>query len=146
MTITFIATIAILSALKVAVASIPTSTVDWLLRKFELHHKLSEENADISFEGRAVQGAEKANIITAWNESLFLEEYYVHSGNREYYSNPSHGISPIEIVLDTGKTPVMFHVYQHAEYVDVVKQVKSKVRAYKIKAEMLHNKASGKAV
>lgn len=52
----FIVTLFIFGALKVLVSSMPTSVVESIISRFELHQKLDEENTSISIDGKKYRG------------------------------------------------------------------------------------------
>ncbi|SPT91022.1 Uncharacterised protein from bacillus cereus group [Bacillus cereus] len=52
MTTWFIVTLFVFGAIKVLVSSMPTSVVESISSKFELHQKLEAENTSISIDGK----------------------------------------------------------------------------------------------
>ena len=79
-------------ALKVLVSSMPTSVVESIISRFELHQKLDEENTSISIDGKNIEGETKLQVIHEFNEALFLDKHYF----------PPRG-EGIPIVIDTKK-------------------------------------------
>lgn len=88
----FIVTLFIFGALKVLVSSMPTSVVESIISRFELHQKLDEENTSISIDGKNIEGEMKLQVIHEFNEALFLDKHYF----------PPHG-EGTPIVIDTKK-------------------------------------------
>ncbi len=52
MTTWFIVTLFVFGAIKVLVSSMPTSVVESIISRFELHQKLEAENTSISIDGK----------------------------------------------------------------------------------------------
>ncbi|MDA1674587.1 YfmQ family protein [Bacillus cereus group sp. TH152-1LC] len=123
MTTWFIVALIIFGLLKIIVTSIPTSVVDSLISRFELHPKLGDEEVTITIEDRILQGEEKTQIINYFNDAIFVEQYY---------APPINNGTPIVIGTKRGKTDIRFFIYIHDEHVDVVKKYKKKVIAYKL--------------
>ena len=70
MTTWFIVTLFIFGALKVLVSSMPTSVVESIISRFELHQKLDEENTSISIDGRK-KGIKRLDFLyTAMRNTL----------------------------------------------------------------------------
>ena len=59
MTTWFIVTLFIFGALKVLVSSMPTSVVESIISRFELHQKLDEENTTVTVDRESVEGEAK---------------------------------------------------------------------------------------
>ena len=128
----FIVTLFIFGALKVLVSSMPTSVVESIISRFELHQKLDEENTSISIDGKNIEGEMKLQVIHEFNEALFLDKHYF----------PPRG-EGIPIVIDTkkGNKEIRFSLYSYEEHVDVIKQYKKKVVAYRLRSKSLQNRA-----
>lgn len=76
MTTWFIVTLFIFGALKVLVSSMPTSVVESIISRFELHQKLDEENTTVTVDGESIEGEMKLQVIHEFNEALFLDKHY----------------------------------------------------------------------
>ncbi|ACM13970.1 conserved hypothetical protein [Bacillus cereus Q1] len=128
----FIVTLFIFGALKVLVSSMPTSVVESIISRFELHQKLDEENTSISIDGKNIEGETKLQVIHEFNEALFLDKHYF----------PPRG-EGIPIVIDTkkGNKEIRFSLYSYEEHVDVIKQYKKKVVAYRLRSKSLQTRA-----
>ncbi len=128
----FIVTLFIFGALKVLVFSMPTSVVESIISRFELHQKLDEENTSISIDGKNIEGETKLQVIHEFNEALFLDKHYF----------PPRG-EGIPIVIDTkkGNKEIRFSLYSYEEHVDVIKQYKKKVVAYRLRSKSLQTRA-----
>ncbi|PFB97800.1 hypothetical protein CN296_15550 [Bacillus cereus] len=132
MTTWFIVTLFIFGALKVLVSSMPTSVVESIISRFELHQKLDEENTTISLDGMNIEGEMKLQIINDFNEALFLDKHYF----------PPHGEgTPIIIETKKGKRTITLSIYSYEEHVDVVKQYRKKVVAYRLRSKSLQTLA-----
>lgn len=92
MTTWFIVTLFVFGAIKVLVSSMPTSVVESIISRFELHQKLEAENTSISIDGKNIEGEMKLQVIHEFNEALFLDKHYF----------PPHG-EGTPIVIDTKK-------------------------------------------
>jgi hypothetical protein len=128
MTTWFIVTLFIFGALKVLVSSMPTSVVESIISRFELHQKLDEENTTVSLDGKNIEGEMKLQVINDFNEALFLDKHYF----------PPHGEgTPIIIETKKGKRTIILSVYSYKEHIDVIKQYKKKVVAYRLRSKSL---------
>ncbi|PQZ57311.1 MULTISPECIES: YfmQ family protein [Bacillus] len=128
MTTWFIVTLFIFGALKVLVSSMPTSVVESIISRFELHQKLDEENTTVSLDGKNIEGEMKLQVINDFNEALFLDKHYF----------PPHGEGmPIIIETKKGKRIITLSIYSYKEHVDVIKQYKKKAVAYRLRSKSL---------
>ena len=50
----------------------PTSVVESIISKFELHQKLEEENTSISIDGKNIEGETKLQVIHEFNEAFYF--------------------------------------------------------------------------
>lgn len=133
--------IILISAVKLFMTCLPTPVVEWLVSKFELHSKLSDSDADLTINGKHLADEEKLQVIQEFNEAIFIEKYYVHPGNQEFYLHPKKGETPLVIETKRGKKDVRLFVYSYSDHVDVVKQVKKKVFAYSLLSESLQKRS-----
>ncbi|HGH7178688.1 hypothetical protein DXB51_00020 [Bacillus cereus] len=132
MTTWFIVTLFIFGALKVLVSSMPTSVVESIISRFELHQKLDEESTIISLDGKNIEGEMKNQVINDFNEALFLDKHYF----------PPHGEgTPIIIETKKGKRTITLSIYSYEEHVDVIKQYKKNVVAYRLRSKSLQTLA-----
>lgn len=129
----FIVTLFIFGALKILVSSMPTSVVKSIISRFELHQKLDEENTTVLLDGKNIGGEMKLQVINGFNEALFLDKHYF----------PPEG-EGIPIVIDTkkGNKEIRFSLYSYEEHVDVIKQYKKKVVAYRLRSKSLQTPTS----
>lgn len=139
MTWTVIIVTVLLSLVKLLVTCLPTSTVEWLLSKFETHSKLSKENVILSVDGRQVEGEETKRFVQLFNEANFLKKHYIWPGSEEAYLNPEGSQTPVIIHDKRGTKNVRILVYIYKDRVDVVKQYKKKLIAYSLASENLQN-------
>ncbi|MFP7159228.1 YfmQ family protein [Priestia aryabhattai] len=133
--------IIVVSALKILITSMPTPVVKWLLGKFELHSKLAPSTVSITREGRVLQGEEKKQFINEFNKATFLNKYYVHSGNKNYFLSPDSTENPYIIDMKKGKHSVRLVLYFYKNQIDVVKLYKKKVEAYSLLSEHFQGRA-----
>ncbi|MDM5235409.1 YfmQ family protein [Bacillus cereus] len=132
MTTWFIVTLFIFGALKVLVSSMPTSVVESIISRFELHQKLDEEHTTVSLAGKNIEGEKKLQVIHEFNEALFLDKHYF----------PPHGEgTPIIIETKKGKRTITLSIYSYEEHVDVIKQYKKNVVAYRLRSKRLQTLA-----
>ncbi|MFK4293680.1 hypothetical protein ABH955_004987 [Bacillus sp. RC240] len=132
MTTWFIVTLCIFGALKVLVSSMPTSVVESIISRFELHQKLDEENTTVTVDGESIEGEMKLQVIHEFNEALFLDKHYFP---------PQGNGTPIVIETKKGKREIRFSIYSYEEHVDVVKQYKKKVVAYRLRSKSLQSRS-----
>lgn len=137
MTWAVLAPIILMGILKIVVSSLPNSTVGWLIGKFELHSKLSEANVIVTIDGKRLEGEDKAQVIRDFNEATFVERYYKFPGYKQAYLHPENRGTPLVIETKRGKKTVRLFVYIYNDHVDVVKQYKKKVVAYKLLSDSL---------
>ena len=134
--------IILMGILKIVVSSLPNSTVGWLIGKFELHSKLSEANVSITIDGKPLEGEDKAQVIHKFNEATFVERYYIFPGYEQAYLHPENGGNPLVIDTKGRKKTVRLFVYIYDGHVNVVKQYKKKVVAYKLLSDSLQKTSS----
>ncbi|EJS04048.1 hypothetical protein CQ058_24400 [Bacillus sp. MYb56] len=132
MTTWFIVTLFIFGALKVLVSSMPTSVVESIISRFELHQKLDEENTTVTVDGESIEGEMKLQVIHEFNEALFLDKHYFP---------PQGSGTPIVMETKNGKREIRFSIYSYEEHVDVVKQYKKKVVAYRLRSKSLQSRS-----
>ncbi|MBE7128376.1 YfmQ family protein [Bacillus cereus group sp. MG9] len=132
MTTWFIVTLFIFGALKVLVSSMPTSVVESIISRFELHQKLDEENTTVTVDGESIEGKMKLQVIHEFNEALFLDKHYFP---------PQGNGTPIVMETKKGKREIRFSIYSYEEHVDVVKQYKKKVVAYRLRSKSLQSRS-----
>ncbi|MGE6589159.1 YfmQ family protein [Bacillus mycoides] len=132
MTTWFIVTLFIFGALKVLVSSMPTSVVESIISRFELHQKLDEENTTVTVDGESIEGEMKLQVIHEFNEALFLDKHYFP---------PQGNGTPIVMETKKGKREIRFSIYSYEEHVDVVKQYKKKVVAYRLRSKNLQSRS-----
>ncbi|UNP74955.1 YfmQ family protein [Bacillus nitratireducens] len=132
MTTWFIVTLFIFGALKVLVSSMPTSVVESIISRFELHQKLDEENTTVTVDGESIEGEMKVQVIHEFNEALFLDKHYFP---------PQGNGTPIVMKTKKGKREIRFSIYSYEEHVDVIKQYKKKVVAYRLRSKSLQSRS-----
>ncbi|HEK9102004.1 hypothetical protein KFD70_15920 [Bacillus pfraonensis] len=130
MTTWFVVMLILFGAFKIIVASIPTSVVESIISRFELHPQLNNEAVTVTVDGKRLEGEEKIQIVDYFNEAIFLEKYYFP---------PQSSGTPLIIDTKRGKNDVRFSVYSYDDHVDVVKQYKKKVVAYSLRSKSLQN-------
>lgn len=130
----FIVTLFIFGALKVLVSSMPTSVVESIISRFELHQKLDEENTTVTVDGKSIEGEMKLQVIHEFNEALFLDKHYFP---------PQGEGTPLVIDTKKGKKTIRFSIYSYEEHVDVIKQYKKKVVAYRLRSKSLQSRSVG---
>ncbi|MBS4174300.1 YfmQ family protein [Bacillus sp. FJAT-49736] len=137
MTWIFILSLVLAGSVKIILTCPPTSAVEWLLSKFELHSKLQEASTIITLDGKRLEGEDKQEFIHSFNEATFLERYYVHPGNEKLILQPDNGGTPLVIDTKRGKINVKLFVYRYEDHVDVVKQYRKKMLAYSVRSDSL---------
>src|SRR5689334_10545053 len=99
MTTTAIAITIILGIIKILVSCLPTSTVNWILKKFELHFELNQVNTSLMIKGKRLEGEDKLQVINDYNEATFLMKKHIFPGNERLFLHPENGGTPL--VFDT---------------------------------------------
>ncbi|MED1407713.1 YfmQ family protein [Bacillus mycoides] len=125
-------TLFVFGAIKVLVSSMPTSVVESIISRFELHQKLDEENTTVTVDGESIEGEMKLQVIHEFNEALFLDKHYFP---------PQGNGTPIVMETKKGKREIRFSIYSYEEHVDVVKQYKKKVVAYRLRSKSLQSRS-----
>ncbi|MCY8510468.1 YfmQ family protein [Bacillus mojavensis] len=131
----------LMSLVKIVLTCLPTGVIEWLLSKFEVHAKVNNEDAVLSVDGKRLEGEEKRNMIDQFNEAVFLEKYYIYPGDEERYLYPENGGTPLVIDTKKGKKDVKLFVYSYDDHIDVVKQYKKKVIAYRLLSESMQKQS-----
>ncbi|MCY8104738.1 MULTISPECIES: YfmQ family protein [Bacillus] len=131
----------LMSLVKIVLTCLPTGVIEWLLSKFEVHAKVNNEDAVLSVNGKRLEGEEKRNMIDQFNEAVFLEKYYIYPGDEERYLYPENGGTPLVIDTKKGKKDVKLFVYSYDDHIDVVKQYKKKVIAYRLLSESMQKQS-----
>ncbi|MEG7283574.1 YfmQ family protein [Bacillus sp. 0909A] len=131
----------LMSLVKIVLTCLPTGVIEWLLSKFEVHAKVNKEDAVLSVDGKRLEGEEKRNMIDQFNEAVFLEKYYIYPGDEERYLYPENGGTPLVIDTKKGKKDVKLFVYSYDDHIDVVKQYKKKVIAYRLFSESMQKQS-----
>ncbi|MED4455160.1 YfmQ family protein [Metabacillus fastidiosus] len=128
MTWAFVLLLIFIAFAKILVTCLPTSAVEWIISKFELHPTLSNTDATITINGRSLEGEEKDQVIHYFNEAIFLEKYY---------GTPEDTVTPLVINTKNGKNSVKIFLYSYNDHIDVVKKYKKKVIAYRLRSNSL---------
>ncbi|MBC6976083.1 hypothetical protein H9I32_28080 [Bacillus sp. Xin] len=131
MTTWFVVMLVIFGAFKIIVASIPTSVVESLISRFELHPKLNAGDVTVTIDGKRLEDEEKIQVIDQFNEAIFLEKYYFP---------PQNSGTPVVIHMKKGKNDVSYSMYSYDDHIDVVKQYKKKVVAYSLRSKDLQDR------
>jgi hypothetical protein len=131
----------LMSLVKIVLTCLPTGVIEWLLSKFEVHAKVNNEDAVLSVDGKRLEGEEKRNMIDQFNEAVFLEKYYIYPGDEERYLYPENGGTPLVIDTKKGKKDVKLYVYSYDDHIDVVKQYKKIVIAYRLLSESMQKQS-----
>ncbi|MED4559411.1 YfmQ family protein [Bacillus subtilis] len=129
----------LMSLVKIVLTCLPSGVIEWLLGKFAVHSKLNAEDAVISFDGKRLEDNRKKQVVDQFNKAVFMEKYYIYPGDEERYLNPENGGKPLVIDTKQGKKDVKLFVYRYDDHIDVVKQYRKKVIAYRLLSESLQN-------
>lgn len=136
-----VVSIIVMSLIKIVLTCLPTGAVEWILRKFEIHSKLSDTSATVLRGGKRLEGKDKSQVIHDFNEAVFLERHYIYPGDEKLYLHPKNGAAPLVIETKKGKQDVTLFVYSYEDRVDVVKQQKKKVVAYSLLSDSLQKRS-----
>lgn len=143
MTWLFVTMLIIMSLVKLVLTCLPSGVVEWISAKFEVHSKLSGENADVTIGGKRLEGQDKKEVIQHFNDAIFMEKYYIYPGDEHLYLHPKDSGTPVVIDTKKGKKDVRLWIFTYGDRVDVVKQYKKKVVAYCLQSDILQKRAAG---
>ena len=143
MTWLFVTMLILMSLVKLVLTCLPSGVVEWISAKFEVHSKLSGENADVTISGKRLEGQAKKEVIQHFNEAIFMEKYYIYPGDEHLYLHPKDSGPPFVIDTKKGKKDVRLWIFTYDDRVDVVKQYKKKVVAYCLQSDILQKRAAG---
>ncbi|KKB72519.1 MULTISPECIES: YfmQ family protein [Bacillus] len=143
MTWLFVTMLILMSLVKLVLTCLPSGVVEWISAKFEVHSKLSGENADVTIGGKRLEGQDKKEVIQHFNEAIFMEKYYIYPGDEHLYLHPKDSGTPVVIDTKKGKKDVRLWIFAYNDRVDVVKQYKKKVVAYCLQSDILQKRAAG---
>lgn len=129
----------ILSLLKVLPTVLPLGTVEWIMRKFETHSKLTEDSS-ITIDGKELEGNEKERFIECFNESIFMEKHYIYPGTEHLYLPPEKKGNPIIVQTKMGKSDIRLYLYEVNNSIDIVKQSDKKIVSYNVSSNKLQSK------
>ncbi|WP_160723057.1 YfmQ family protein [Bacillus sp. USDA818B3_A] len=132
-----IISIVLLSILKLLITCLPTGPVEWLIKKFETHSKLSVDKITLTRDGKPLEGEDKVKLVNSFNEAIFLKKHYIYPGTEESFLHPENSETPLVIDTKTGKKDVRLFLYRYNDRVDVVKQYKKKLVAYSLMSDNL---------
>ncbi|MFE4707145.1 YfmQ family protein [Peribacillus simplex] len=131
----------ILSLLKILVSCLPTDAVNWIISKFKIHSEISDENANVTFDGKRLEGEEKIQVINYFNNARFLKKNHIFPGNEQLFLHPENSGTPLVIDTKRSKKDVRLFVYIYDDHVDVVKQYKKKVISYSLLSDSLQERS-----
>ncbi|MEC3608736.1 YfmQ family protein [Bacillus glycinifermentans] len=143
MTWLFVTMLILMSLVKLVLTCLPSGVVEWISAKFEVHSKLSGENADVTIGGKRLEGQDKKEVIQHFNDAIFMEKYYIYPGDEHLYLHPKDSGTPVVIDTKKGKKDVRLWIFTYGDRVDVVKQYKKKVVAYCLQSDTLQKRAAG---
>ena len=141
MTTTAIIITIILSVIKLLASCLPTSTVNWILKKFELHFELSHANTSLTIQGKRLEGEDKQQVIEHYNEAKFLKKQHIFPGNERLFLQREDGGTPLIVDTKQGKKDIRLHVFIYNDRIDVVKQYKKKLAAYTLSSDNLQERS-----
>lgn len=75
MTWLFVTMLILMSLVKLVLTCLPSGVVEWISAKFEVHSKLSGENADVTIGGKRLEGQDKKEVIQHFNDAIFMVIY-----------------------------------------------------------------------
>jgi len=122
--------IIVISLIKILATCLPTGPVEWLMRKFATHSKLTADTATVTFAGQTLEGADKAQVIAEFNEAIFIKKHYIFPGTEDSFLHPDSSEPPLVIDTNSGKKKLRLYVYRYEDRAEVVKQFEKKVVAY----------------
>ncbi|KWW17612.1 hypothetical protein AS888_21575 [Peribacillus simplex] len=129
------------SIIKLLVSCLPTSTVNWILKKFELHFELNQAHTSLTIQGKRLEGEDKLHVINHYNEAKFLKKKHIFPGNERLFLHPENGGTPLIFDTKQGKKDIKLHVFIYPDHIDVVKQYKKKLAAYTLSCDSLQERS-----
>lgn len=114
----------VVHAILVFFMSPPEVVATWILEKFEVHSKLGDSTANVTFSDKCLEGEDKLRFIDNFNQAIFIERYY--------QTIPKYSGTPVVINTKRGKVDFKLFVFIYRDHVDVFKQGKKKVIAYRL--------------
>jgi hypothetical protein len=129
--------IILLSLVKILMTCLPTGPVEWLIRNFEIHSKLSIENVTVTIDGKLLKNEDKVRVVQYFNEAIFLKQQYVYPGTEESFLHPENSETPIVIDAKKGKEDIRLFLHTYNTRVDIVKQYKKKIVVYSMVSDGL---------
>ncbi|MCP8969308.1 YfmQ family protein [Ectobacillus ponti] len=145
MTWTVLVPMILFGIFKIVVSSLPSGAVDWIQKKVETHQKLDANLVEIQVNGESLGHEEKMRVIEAFNEAAFLEQYAVFPGYEQAYLDPERGGTPFVLHVQRGRKRIRMFLYCYTDRVDVVKQHKKKITAYKLRSNYLQQRRAAAA-
>lgn len=127
-----------LSLIKILMTCLPTGVVERLLNLFQVHPKLDAANVSISVGSHSLGEEDIRKIIPHWNEAIFMQKHYIWPGTEQHYLYPDHKGIPLQIHTKMGKHDLKLHAFVDQDRIEVVKQWKTKLIAYTLSSEKLH--------
>jgi len=131
MTWTFVLVLIVAGLLKVIMTCLPTSVVESIVHRFEVHPTLNEAAVTVTFGGKSLEGEKKKQLIEHFNQALFLEKYY--------YSPSETSKAPFIIQTTTAKNNITFFLYSYDDHVDVIKKYRKREISYCVKSSFLQD-------
>ncbi|MEC2074518.1 YfmQ family protein [Metabacillus fastidiosus] len=128
MTWAFVLLLIFIAFAKILVTCLPTSAVEWMISKFELHPTLNNTDAAVTMNGKSLEGEEKDQVIHFFNEAVFLDKYY---------GTPEEKGTPIVIDTKNGRNSIRLFLYASNGHINVVKKYKKKAVAYRLRSTSL---------
>ncbi|MDR6999210.1 YfmQ family protein [Neobacillus niacini] len=132
-----VVSIVLLSIVKILMTCLPTGPVEWLINKFETHTKLTDRNVTVTLGEKQLEGEARMEVLHSFNEATFLKKHYIYPGTEELYLYPVNSEPPFVFETKEGNKEVMIYVYCSNHHVEVVKQYKKKVVAYRLLSKRL---------
>ncbi|ANB56488.1 hypothetical protein GFC29_65 [Anoxybacillus sp. B7M1] len=120
------------SLLKIVITSLPSGVVEWMTDKFQIHSKLNQENSIVTMANQRLEGEEKAKIIRYFNDASFKERHYIWPGTEQSYLHPTDSGTLIIVDTKSSKKDVRLFIYCYNDRVEVIKQYKKKMLAYRL--------------
>lgn len=136
----------IASSIVKLVTAPPNIVIVWLTRKYAMHQKLVTEEVKVTFDGKELQGEEKKDFTTFYNEGNFLERHSIFPGNEDAFLNPDTDVIPYVIQAKEGKKEVTMYVYKTEDHFDIVKVKNKKVISYSLLSKDLDKFSVGTPV
>ncbi|MFP3727004.1 YfmQ family protein [Priestia filamentosa] len=139
MTWVVIVSLVFASVVKIAITSMPTPVVKWIVSRFAIHPELDVEQTIVEVKEKELEKEQAIQLINAFNKGTFLEKYYIYPGTEGAFLLERKKQAPIVFKTFVGKKVTVLSVFCYKDQVDVIKETKKNTVAYSLLSEELQS-------